>query len=197
MKIIAECFKFVGKNGKFGNFVYLQDNHTSVLGMRDLVSEKGAKIHHLKHNDTFKIFNSANNNMTEDNPRDCDTQSNSLFVYSAQCNFSGFKYPLNWIEKAQQGLLNTISDNIKSNWFVLLDAAAFVGTNQLDLSIYKPDFVVMSFYKMFGYPTGIGALIIKNSSAQVLNKVYYGGGTVNMALSTKNFHIKKNNLHQR
>jgi len=39
---------------------------------------------------------------------------------------------------------------------VLLDAAAFVPTNPLDLSVVQPDFVVISFYKMFGYPTGVG-----------------------------------------
>lgn len=37
---------------------------------------------------------------------------------------------------------------------VLLDAAAYIPTNRLDLSVVKPDFVTMSFYKVFGYPTG-------------------------------------------
>ena len=38
---------------------------------------------------------------------------------------------------------------------VLLDAAAFVPTNRLDLGRWHPDFVALSFYKMFGYPTGV------------------------------------------
>lgn len=42
----------------------------------------------------------------------------------------------------------------KHNWFVMLDAASFVGTNALDLSKYSADFVTISFYKMFGFPTG-------------------------------------------
>ena len=33
---------------------------------------------------------------------------------------------------------------------------AFVPTDQLDLKEVKPDFVCVSFYKIFGYPTGIG-----------------------------------------
>ena len=33
-------------------------------------------------------------------------------------------------------------------WDVLLDAAAFVPTNQLDLKEVKPDFVCVSFYKI-------------------------------------------------
>ena len=39
-------------------------------------------------------------------------------------------------------------------WDVLLNVAAFVPTSKLDLSEVKPDFVPVSFYKMFGYPPG-------------------------------------------
>ena len=66
-------------------------------------------------------------------------------------------------------------------WLVLLDAAAFVPTNSLDLSKYKPDFVTMSFYKLFGYPTGVGALLIRNKNLDVLRTLYWGGGTVQIA----------------
>ena len=55
----------------------------------------------------------------------------------------------------------------------------------------------LSFYKMFGYPTGIGALLVKNDSANVLQKVYYGGGTVDVSLSSEMFHVKRQSLHQR
>ncbi|CAG7731321.1 unnamed protein product, partial [Allacma fusca] len=41
-----------------------------------------------------------------------------------------------------------------SNWYVLLDAASYVATNALDLSLHPADFIVLSFYKMFGFPTG-------------------------------------------
>ena len=64
---------------------------------------------------------------------------------------------------------------------MLLDAAAFVPTNRLDLSLVKPDFVSMSFYKMFGFPTGLGALLIRNKNLDIMNKLYWGGGTVSMA----------------
>jgi molybdenum cofactor sulfurtransferase len=37
---------------------------------------------------------------------------------------------------------------------VLLDAASLVPSNRLDLSRWHPDFVAISFYKIFGYPTG-------------------------------------------
>jgi hypothetical protein len=35
-------------------------------------------------------------------------------------------------------------------WLVVADAAAYVPTHQLDLSAVQPDFVPISFYKIFG-----------------------------------------------
>lgn len=84
-----------------------------------------------------------------------------------------------------------------SRWFCILDAATFASTNPLDLSSVKPDFVCISFYKIFGFPTGLGALLVKNSSAYVLNKDYYGGGTVLIALSSKPYHVLRPVLHER
>lgn len=171
----------------------MQDNHTSVLGMRDVVSRKGAKISCLTHAEAFDIF--AENSERETAPS--SESKNSLFVYSAQCNFSGLKYPLRWIKDVHGGSLDRLVGNNSGRWYVLLDAASFVGTNDLDLSSVKPDFVCVSFYKMFGYPTGVGALLVRNSSADVLEKVYYGGGTVNLALGMKNFHVKRDVFHER
>jgi len=36
----------------------------------------------------------------------------------------------------------------------------------------------MSFYKLFGYPTGLGALLVRRDVSSLLRKSYYGGGTV-------------------
>ena len=54
----------------------------------------------------------------------------NLFAYPAQSNFSGVQHPLAWIDEAHA-----------HGWDVLLDAAAFVPTNRLDLSVWHPDFV--------------------------------------------------------
>ena len=63
----------------------------------------------------------------------------------------------------------------------MLDAAAFVPTNRLNLAHAKPDFVPISFYKMFGYPTGIGALIARRSALQKLTRPWFAGGTITVA----------------
>ena len=81
-------------------------------------------------------------------------------------------------------------------WFSLLDAASFVPTNYLDLDAVRPDFVVFSFHKIFGYPTGLGALLIRKSSESALRKSYYGGGTVLMALSDDRRHVRRPKCHE-
>jgi molybdenum cofactor sulfurtransferase len=59
--------------------------------------------------------------------------------------------------------------------------AAFAPTSRLDLSQVKPDFVPLSFYKMFGYPTGIGALIARREALGKLHRPWFAGGTITVA----------------
>ncbi|RPJ80198.1 MAG: aminotransferase class V-fold PLP-dependent enzyme, partial [Acidobacteria bacterium] len=93
-----------------------------------------------------------------------------LFAFPAQSNFSGAKHPLEWIGRAHA-----------AGWDVLLDAAAFVPANRLDLARWKPDYVALSFYKMFGYPTGVGALIARLPALEKLRRPWFAGGTITVA----------------
>jgi selenocysteine lyase/cysteine desulfurase len=93
-----------------------------------------------------------------------------LFAYPAQSNFSGVQHPLDWIPIAQE-----------RGWDVLLDAAAFTPTNRLDLTRWRPDFVSQSFYKIFGYPTGVGCLIARRRALQKLRRPWFAGGTITVA----------------
>ena len=63
-------------------------------------------------------------------------------------------------------------------WDVLLDAAAFVPTNRLSLSRWHPDYVALSFYKLLGYPTGIGCLIARREALAALRRPWFSGGTI-------------------
>ncbi|KAF6204231.1 hypothetical protein GE061_002571 [Apolygus lucorum] len=193
IKLLASSFKWKNAEGdddlstSTSEFVYMEDNHTSVLGMRDVVSARGAQVRCLSHQETLSIFRQPGERHPEKN-----WPTNSLFAYSAQCNFSGVKYPLSWVEQVHKGRLND-----KTNWYCLLDAASYVSTSKLDLSVVQPDFVCISFYKIFGFPTGLGALLVKNKSAGALEKIYYGGGTVLMALSAVPEHVPRPALHDR
>ena len=64
---------------------------------------------------------------------------------------------------------------------MLLDAAAFVPSNTLDLSRWHPDFVPISFYKMFGYPTGLGCLLARRPALAKLRRPWFAGGTITVA----------------
>ncbi|XP_066247103.1 molybdenum cofactor sulfurase 2 isoform X1 [Euwallacea similis] len=185
LKLIAESFSFHG-----GSLVYLEDNHTSVLGMRSFAPNS----HELKVRDAFNIL-SGNPDVKK---RDCDEKGeNCLFVYPAQSNFAGTKFPLSWIEAVKDGALNRPERKSSNRWYCLLDAACFAATNNLDLGKFKPDFVAISFYKLFGYPTGLGAILVRRTSEDVLVKKYYGGGTVFMALSSEDVMIPRVNIHER
>ncbi len=102
----------------------------------------------------------------------------NLFAFPAQSNFSGVQHPLEWIARAHE-----------IGWDVLVDAAAFVPTNRLDLSRWQPDYVALSFYKMFGYPTGVGALIARRSALDKLHRPWFSGGTISVASVQGDRHV--------
>uniref|UniRef100_A0A8R1DRN8 Molybdenum cofactor sulfurase n=1 Tax=Caenorhabditis japonica TaxID=281687 RepID=A0A8R1DRN8_CAEJA len=78
-------------------------------------------------------------------------------------------------------------------WSVCLDAASLVSTSSLDLSVYRPNFVAFSFYKMFGFPTGIGALLIRRDSTTSIEKRSFAGGTVQSVDEMNLFFILREN----
>ena len=155
-------------------FLYLDDNHTSVIGMRCIIVCHGAEFCCISA-DKMDLFLSSlqqsdvtsfcSQTMTTHVPLSQEQPRyiiNSLFAYPAQSNFSGHRYPLEWVD-----MVHSRSEHVSEthphckcrthpHWYVLLDAAALLTTSTLDLSCHKPDFVVLSFYKMFGFPTGLG-----------------------------------------
>jgi selenocysteine lyase/cysteine desulfurase len=90
------------------------------------------------------------------------------------------QHSLRWIDKAHE-----------HGWDVLLDAAAYVPTSNLNLSTHRADFVSLSFYKLFGYPTGIGCLLIHKSKFNKLKKSVFAGGTVSLVANTYSAYFLK------
>ena len=62
-------------------------------------------------------------------------------------------------------------------------------SNRLDLSRWQPDYVALSFYKMFGYPTGVGALIARRSALDKLHRPWFSGGTISVASVQGDRHV--------
>ena len=65
-------------------------------------------------------------------------------------------------------------------YHTLIDAAALAPTSTISLADIKVDAMAVSFYKMFGFPTGSGALIAKKSFLAQLNRPWFAGGTVDV-----------------
>lgn len=112
-----------------------------------------------------------------------------LFAFPSECNFSGVKFNLDLVKAVKEHSQETFKSSTvtKGDWLVLIDAAKGCATEPPDLSKYPADFVVISFYKMFGYPTGLGALIVRNEAAKLMKKTYFSGGTVAASIADMDF----------
>ncbi|MBC8078124.1 MAG: aminotransferase class V-fold PLP-dependent enzyme [Chloroflexales bacterium] len=163
LKLIGEAYPF--RPG--GQLLLSADNHNSVNGIREFARAKGARHRYtpLRPNDL---------RLDEERLDELlgwpHAEADRLFAYPAQSNFSGVQHSLEWIARAQA-----------QGWDVLIDAAAFLPTNRLDLSRWQPDFVTLSFYKIIGYPTGIGALVARRSALKKLRRPWFAGGTITVA----------------
>lgn len=170
LKLVGESYPFTPA----ANYLLTFDNHNSVNGIREFAKGKGATVTYVPvlPPDLRLDKDLLLERLTIANPN-----SHNLFAYPAQSNFSGVQHDLSWIEVAQE-----------HGWDVLLDAAAFAPTNRLDINAYKPDFVCLSFYKIFGYPTGLGALIARKDTARKLQRPWFAGGTIEVASVQANQH---------
>ena len=164
LKLLAETFLFGNDTTESnktdrvesGCFCYLLDNHTSVQGMREIAIEKRAKVMCLQVDQLRQVDVSMC--FLQSQGRSSDL-GNSLFAYPAQSNFSGHRYPLGWVNDVKSKKFPFQRDFSDDSWFICLDAASFVSTSPLDMTVVKPDFLALSFYKIFGYPTGLGKSI--------------------------------------
>lgn len=175
LKLVGESFPFVPGS----RYLLTFDNHNSVNGIREFARAKGADVAYAPlvmpglQIDLARLESLLNQ---------ADPGFPNLFAFPAQSNFSGVKHPLDLVANAQS-----------KRWHVLLDAAAFVPTSRLDLQAVQPDFVTISFYKMFGYPTGVGALLVRRTAFAELKRPWFAGGTVNFASVQGQAHVLSQN----
>jgi len=166
----SHALKLVGESYPFepgDQFLLTFDNHNSVNGIREFDRVRGAMTNYVPVSPPDMNVDPAvlDRFLDKANPG-----GNNLFAFPAQSNFSGVQHPLDWVEQAHE-----------KGWDVLLDAAAFVPTNKLDLGLCHPEYVAISFYKIFGYPTGIGALIARRDALRKLHRPWFAGGTITVA----------------
>jgi molybdenum cofactor sulfurtransferase len=171
LRLVGEAYPFAPG----GELLLSADNHNSVNGLREFARAKGATYRYAPlQPEDLRLDETALSAMLAAP----GAGAQRLFAYPAQSNFSGVQHSLEWIERAQA-----------QGWDVLLDAAAFLPTNSLDLSRWKPDFVSLSFYKLFGYPTGVGALVARRSALAMLRRPWFAGGTITLASVLGDGHV--------
>lgn len=164
------ALKLVGESYPFGpgdHYLLTFDNHNSVNGIREYAHARGARVTYLP---VVLPDLRVDETRLSDSLAMARPGGHNLFAYPAQSNFSSVQHPLEWIDLAHA-----------HGWDVALDVAAFAPTSRLDLSRWKADFVPLSFYKIFGYPTGIGALIVRREALARLVRPWFAGGTITVA----------------
>ncbi|MEV8374969.1 aminotransferase class V-fold PLP-dependent enzyme [Kribbella sp. NPDC056861] len=167
MRVVGEAYPF----GHGAGLVLTADNHNSVNGLREFARGRGAQT-------TYITFSDSDLRFSDDAVGETLRRGGGgLFAYPAQSNFTGVQHSLGWIEMAHQ-----------HGYDVLLDAAAFVPTNELDLSVVHPEFVAVSWYKVFGYPTGLGCLIARRDALDRLDRPWFAGGTIHVVSAQAQWH---------
>ncbi|XP_024978586.1 uncharacterized protein LOC112515865 [Cynara cardunculus var. scolymus] len=152
-KLLAESYPF-SKNKKL--LTMFDHESQSVNWMAQSAKEKGAKVHSAWFKwPTLQPCSPHLRKLILTKKKRKKDSATGLFVFPVQSRVTGSKYSYQWMAMAQQ-----------NNWHVLLDAGA-LGPKDMDslgLSLFRPDFIITSFYRVFGFdPTGFGCLLIKKS----------------------------------
>lgn len=171
LRLLAESFPWSSNS----LYLYTRDNHNSVLGIRRWATHYGAK---------FRMVEAEDLEGSGNRKKASSSSINHLFAFPPEGNFAGIKYPLDWVNKFRS--TDFPEKFAHGRWFTLLDSAAYLPTHELNLKKYPADFVVVSFYKLFGFPN-LGALIVKNEIIPELRKMGFSGGSVVMATCSKDF----------
>lgn len=167
IKLVAESYPFDARCG----LLLSADNHNSVNGIREYAGRAGVPLHILPLDSELRL----------DHPEHilqaAALRGGGLLALPAQSNFSGVRHSLSLVSHAQV-----------LGFDVLLDIAAHAAGKAISLRQCPADFAVLSFYKLFGYPTGIGALVMRREASRRLQRPWFAGGTVKFASVGANLH---------
>lgn len=155
LKLVAESYPFSPERG----LVLTADNHNSVNGIREYARRASAPVEVLPLNAKLRLDHG--------DERLRAVRGRGLLAFPQQSNFSGVRHDLSLVETA-----NALGCD------VLIDAASAGACGGLSLRRQPAAFVACSFYKLFGLPTGVGALIARKSALARLRRPWFAGGTV-------------------
>ena len=167
LRLVGEGYPFSAEGSAF---LYAPDCHNSVNGIHKSATNGKAEtggfcfLDQRSLNYDWRSFTQKVEQMGRRSP-----VGNKLVAFPGESNASGLKHNVSrYVQYAH-----------KHGWDVLLDAAAMAPTNVINMAnIGKPEFMSVSFYKIFGYPTGIGCLVAKKAALEKLTRPSFAGGTV-------------------
>ncbi|XP_059661845.1 molybdenum cofactor sulfurase isoform X2 [Cornus florida] len=204
LKLVGEAFPWSNQSC----FMYSMENHNSVLGIREGASAVAVDIEKVTYHaggsadpiSSIKVLQHSIQKRNGDRFLEEKPTGNAynLFAFPSECNFSGLRLDLDLVKiiKEDSKRILECSPHCNGSWMVLIDAAKGCATEPPDLSKYQADFVVISFYKLFGYPTGLGALIVRNGAAELLEKTYFSGGTVAASIADIDFVKRRESVEE-
>ena len=173
-------------------YVYHNEVHTSVVGVREM-AERGSLC--LDGEDEVDAWIREIRREDHQQGEEKEVGPLQLLAYPAQSNMNGHRPDP---QRAWCRRIRDLRQRTSKQIYTLYDAAGLVSTSPMDLSDLSntPDFIVLSFYKLFGFPD-LGALMVRKDSGEVLSKRrYFGGGTVEMVISGKQpWHSKKDSTY--
>eukprot|EP00727_Mastigamoeba_balamuthi_P010822 m51a1_g6362 putative molybdenum cofactor sulfurase-like (808) ;mRNA; f:105091-107808 len=199
LKAVGEAFAWSA-----GSCVcFLRSCHNSALGIRELRAKAAPCVDErdIRNAESDEEFKSV---ALEAVQRDPDALH--LLVAIAEYDLRSV---LRWIRE---------DERVRGRWRVVVDAAALAAHSPLAPLVSDesaaPDYVALSLYKVFGYPTGLGVLLVRSDpplasgssaheprelpSADVLcSKAYFGGGTVAASLSSRRWHVARDGVAER
>jgi molybdenum cofactor sulfurtransferase len=197
MKLVGDAFPWSNKS----SLLLSSNSHTSLLGLRSLVKRNSTESSSVNFkcffsHDHYPAFlssscsdsslNGLQSNLIEASielkDRSCEFSDNSweqgvvyhLIGLPGECNLSGAKLQLSVFLQDLDELRCKLDNCQQYLW--LLDAAKLAGSSPIcirDLPVQgRPNFIVTSFYKIFGYPSGLGAVLIRKDTSSLLKKRY-------------------------
>jgi molybdenum cofactor sulfurtransferase len=194
-------------------FLYPPNVHTSVIGIREFALAAGATFRCKERSS----FDSVDDNIFQQSCCEHSTEEfnnknntiNHLLALPLECNFDGSKIDAKAIIKASRcdkcSAGKEKNPNTNHQWFTILDIAKAASTQSINLREIDPDFACVSFYKIFGHPTGMGALFVKRTSMHAIlpiknnqlgekkTRTYFGGGAVDIVLPRTDFVSPRSN----
>ncbi|XP_012471875.1 molybdenum cofactor sulfurase isoform X1 [Gossypium raimondii] len=163
----ASAFKLLVESYPFGsnqNLLTVYDYQSEAIDvMIERAKKRGA-------NCMSACFSWPNLKIQTEKLRKKIIKKRGLFVIPLQSKVTGSRYSYTWLSLAQE-----------NGWHVLLDATA-LGAKEMEtlgLSLFDPDFLICSFFKVFGEnPSGFCCLFIKKSIGSSVLK----GSTTNVGI---------------